>query len=354
MDGTPRRADGAAVVSAVTVRPGVRFTVVTGSRDTDTISRGLAAGAFPGLHRPLVALLEALVPPGGRVLDLGAHVGTFTLSAAALGYEVLAVEASPRNADLLGESLRRNGFGRARVVHAAVSDRPGTVAFQPAGPYGHVVAPGADPGEGEGVVHVEALAIDDLLDRVGWDCVDFLKLDVEGSELAALRGLARRLARPDAPPVFVESNGFMLGQFGATPETLKEALEDLGYRNHLVEPGLLRPWRRGELQPSAVVDLLATRGAPRFLGDGWRLGPPLAPKEVAGRVVATCGSEAHVERAFIAGVLERADPALLAARPVRRAVRALRADPAEDVRAAAARVPIPTPWHALLTRLRAH
>src|SRR5207245_1177343 len=116
---------------------------------------------------------------------------------------------------------------------AAVSDRPGTLEFCQAGPYGHVAAPGSWAAD----VVVPALAVDDLLDEHGWDRVDFIKMDIEGSEVAGLLGMARRLGRADAPPLFVESNGHTLALFDQTPATLKATLEGFGYRNYQVDPG---------------------------------------------------------------------------------------------------------------------
>ncbi len=63
------------------------------------------------------------------MLDLGTHVGTFTLAAAALGYEVIGVEASPQNAALLRAGLEHNAFRHVQLINAAVGDRPGTLEF---------------------------------------------------------------------------------------------------------------------------------------------------------------------------------------------------------------------------------
>ena len=50
---------------------------------------------------PHFELALDLAPPDGVMLDLGAHLGTFTLAAAASGRKVIAVEAAPRNVALL-------------------------------------------------------------------------------------------------------------------------------------------------------------------------------------------------------------------------------------------------------------
>src|SRR5262249_7130458 len=143
----------------------------------DDLIRTLASGAYPPADRPLQQLLHHLTPAGGRVLDLGAHFGVFSLAAAAAGYCVAAVEASPLNAAVLRASAARNGFDRLTVLHACVADRPGTANFLGYGPFGHIIA-ADDPRHG---VIVRAATVDGLLDELGWDRVDFVKMDVEGS-----------------------------------------------------------------------------------------------------------------------------------------------------------------------------
>jgi len=333
---------GVRVCEGFTIRPDVRFTIVTAAEAEDPLSGELASGVLPETYGPLIDLLVALTPKGGRVLDLGTHVGTFTLSAAALGYEVVGVEASPRNASLLRSSLERNGFEhRVRLIHAAVSDRPGTLSFCQAGPYGHVATAG-----GPSNATVPALAVDDLLDELGWDRIDFIKMDIEGSEVVGLRGLARRLRRADAPPVFVESNGHTLAMFGQTPATLKKTLEGFGYRNFQVENGSLRPVRRGALQPGTVVDYLAIKGgeSPKIesAGRAWRVDPPMTRHEVVMQVVDSARSRNPAERGYIARALAGAPADLLAVGPVAEAVNALKADEGEAVRTAADAIRMPS------------
>jgi FkbM family methyltransferase len=332
------------VCENVTVRPGVQFAAVTLSEADDPICRSLSAGIYPLL--PLIELLEALAPRGGRVLDLGAHVGTFTLAAAALGYEVLGVEASPSNASVLQASLDRNGFERVRLVHAAVSNRPGTLKFRQLGPYGHVAAPGS----GLDTVTVPALAVDDLLDELGWDRVDFIKMDIEGSEVFGLQGMTRRLGRADAPPLFFESNGHTLAMFGQSPASLKTVLESFGYHNYLVETGRLRPVQPCEFQPTVCVDYLALKGAPRLGDHTWRIDTPLKREEVVERVLNSCRSTEPAERGYIARALADADTVILSQDSVREAVRSLRSDEGEAIRTAASSVKLPPAWRTWIAR----
>ena len=75
------------------------------------------------IDEPVQRAFLGLVQEGSRVLDLGCHLGTFSLPAAALGAEVIAVDANPRHVELLREAARQNGFERLDVVHAAITTR---------------------------------------------------------------------------------------------------------------------------------------------------------------------------------------------------------------------------------------
>lgn len=327
-------------VESVEVQAGVRFAAVTDVSARDPICMDLADGRFPASTREAVECLQEMTPRGGRVLDLGTHVGSFTLAAAALGYEVVGVEASPRNASLLQASLERNGFDRVRLIHAAVSDRPGTLEFAQGGPYGHV----GRPGEGVPTVAVRALRLDDLLSELGWDRVDFIKMDIEGSEVAGLRGMSRLISGPDAAPLFIESNGHTLNFYGQSPLALKTELEACGYENYLVEMGRLCRVRAGDFQPNTCVDYLAVKRTPANLRS-YRIDRPLSHEEVVFRIVQTSRSQQAADRAYIARALASAPTDVLASKAVHEEVQRLRQDGDAAVRSAAEAVQLaPAVW----------
>lgn len=257
--------DAIAPESAVVVRDRAGFSILVDAGADDPISQSLRAPVrwFKRWRRPSCAphlsLLRSMVRPGDRVLDLGAHIGTFALAAGALGCEVLAVEPAPRNAELLRASVARNGFSNIRVVQAVVSDRAGTVAFCPSGPFGHVFTPAT----GMPSINVPAVRVDDLLAEVGWDKVHFIKMDVEGSEVPALDGMAALLSHPAGPPILYESNAHTLAFYGHTPLDLRRRLDRFGYQSYRQAD---REWMvlgSDEPQGQLVVDCLALKGRVR-------------------------------------------------------------------------------------------
>jgi FkbM family methyltransferase len=271
-----------------------------------------------------------MLEPGHFVLDLGAHLGTFSLAAAARGARVVAVEASPRNAEFLRASARANDFGSLRVVEVAVNDAPGVVRFRHEGAWGQIT-----DGWAPGVVEVQAQPVSEILREDDVGRVDLVKLDVEGSEIAAIRGMHDLLAAPDAPPVMYEGNAHTLRMFDATPERLIDAFAQLGYANYLIGEQELMPVGPESFQPDTCVDYLAVKGE-LVPPDGWVRRPERTEHELA-RVVALESSLHIVDaRAQVARSLARAPDRLLARRDVQLALTALALDPDDTVAKAAA------------------
>ena len=242
---------------------GVSFKLAISKHDYDGVTLSVRAGDFP---LPVsVETLLAGVPRGATVLDLGANIGTFAIAAAAFGYDVVAVEASTHNVALLHESVRLNGFTNVRVVSAAVSDRVGTVFFRENGPFGMVdSSPTAPPGFTE----VAMTTIDELVRSLGLaGKVGYVKIDIEGSETAAVHGMAGLMAGPGAPPIFYESNGYTLDLFGKSPATLLAEFPPRGYTSYQADWKRMVPLGNGYAQYTCVVDYLAVKGE---LTGAWR------------------------------------------------------------------------------------
>lgn len=127
------------------------------------------------------------------VVDVGAHVGSFTVLAAKLGAaQVIAVEPSEANRARLEAHLVANRVAdRVRVLPYAVSDAPGPVSFLDDGSSSHITAGGG----ARELVTVEARPLAELLADV--EAVAVLKVDCEGGEYLSLASLAQVLPRVD-------------------------------------------------------------------------------------------------------------------------------------------------------------
>jgi len=119
-------------------------------------------------------------------VDVGANIGFYSVEVALAGLapRILAIEPDPRNLLQLGANILVNRLvNRITVIPKAVSERAGTVSFRP----------GTDSSTGqsriaEGApVRIEGATLDEIIP--GRDQRLFIKMDIEGHELAALRGM---------------------------------------------------------------------------------------------------------------------------------------------------------------------
>jgi FkbM family methyltransferase len=195
------------------------------------------------------------VRPGWRVVDVGANHGYFTLLLAALvGPEgrVFALEPNPRLFDLLGRTIRVNGFDdRVALLPYAASATSGHAELHvPRGFSGDgslVVRRGADLT----ACRVEQRRLDDVIDAP----VDFLKIDAEGADYDVLDGAVGLLPADQRVAVLLE-------HFAPFHDRPSERLA------HWLEAGFALQYvsDQGDLTPATPEDLAAQ---PARLWDVW-------------------------------------------------------------------------------------
>jgi FkbM family methyltransferase len=181
-----------------------------------------------------------LLAPGQVVIDVGANVGYYALTAASrVGPygRVVAFEPGPAPAARLRENAALNGLSNLTVVEAAVSDRPGTLRLNLGENSEANSLYDAGP-SAVGSVEVQVVALDEHVE--GLDRVDLIKIDAEGAEVGVLRGARRLLSGPSAPPLIVEANPVTLRGAGESVASLRAELVSLGY---VIERLESMPWR---------------------------------------------------------------------------------------------------------------
>lgn len=151
---------------------------------------------------PVQAALAGVLRPGDVVVDVGANVGFLTVIAARLvGAQgrVIAFEPVPDNARQIRRNAKLNRLGQIEVVESAVADRNGEATLVLARFAGGAALEEADrPPDACGELAVPVVTLDDWCAAAGLPPPAVVKIDVEGAELAVLRGMAGLLtvARP--------------------------------------------------------------------------------------------------------------------------------------------------------------
>jgi FkbM family methyltransferase len=206
-----------------------------------------------GSREPELAILPELVRPGDVAVDVGAHRGVYTYHLARIvgpSGHVVAYEPQPAMADYLRAASRRGLLGRRVDLRArALSDREGTAVLSVPVEDGHRVIGQAtlrDVGSGAEEHEVPMVTLDSepMPGRVA-----FMKIDVEGHELALLRG-ARALLGRDAPTLLVEVEARHAAS--AVSELAALLLDEFGYSASELTPSGIVPVDRGRWTAEAL------------------------------------------------------------------------------------------------------
>jgi FkbM family methyltransferase len=199
-------------------------------------------------------LLASVLKPGDVFVDVGAHVGYFTVLAASLvgaAGQVVAFEPEPGNYAQLIAHIRLNTFTQVLPIHCAAGAEAGVFDLHcnADNDGGHALwdvrlhpyndrsraAPRAYP--------VFVTTLDRVLGNVAPGRIKAIKIDVEGNEHAVLRGARRTLETQRVPFVIAEVNRMGLQQMGTNQAGLRAFMTMLGYDCWLLqsaEPQLVR------------------------------------------------------------------------------------------------------------------
>ena len=172
--------------------------------------------------------------PGSVFYDVGANVGIYSLLSSLLvgGGRVYAFEPVPRNLAYLRKHLELNHARNVEILPFAICDKIGQAQFEveASGLMGNLA--------GEGSLSVTTATLDSLVENGRIAPPDFVKMDIEGAELSALRG-ASFIFQRYRPVLFLATHGrgiewdcrkllkswdYEVEEFGSNPPDRKELL----------------------------------------------------------------------------------------------------------------------------------
>jgi FkbM family methyltransferase len=191
-------------------------------------------------ERDEIRFVRRVLKDGDSAIDVGGHIGFFTMQMAAMvgrGGRVYAFEPFDANADLLERSIAENEFGdRILFQRAAAGAASGTAVLtfpvetlNSGGAY--LLRRGSAPLEGNLKKDVPIVALDALDMRRP---VRFIKIDVEGAEPQVIRG-ATKMLKEDRPVILSELHPTQLERAsGVTADEFLAEMRGLGYRAHQI------------------------------------------------------------------------------------------------------------------------
>jgi len=230
---------------------GMRMTVPPGFAR----ARSYASGLY---ESDVTALVEGSLQKGMTVVDLGAFCGYYSLLASRLvgpSGRVYAFEPDPANYAYLMRNIQANACGNVAAINKAASNRNGKAVLVLDKEADHHWLALASPSPGNRAsIEVSTLSLDDFFAGEGWPSVDLVKIDIEGSEEAALEGMRELSRRNPDMRLIMELNWPAMQRAGVRRGEMVAVLTELGFRRgHVIERGL-RPFSA----PSALPRTRAT------------------------------------------------------------------------------------------------
>jgi FkbM family methyltransferase len=207
-----------------------------------------------------LAFVDRFLNPGMTFIDAGAYLGLFTLLASRkVGVEgtVMAFEPSRREYEKLKENLRQSRISNTRIFPIALLDAEGEALLS--------IADDRHTGQNTlgkfvydiqllGKESVRTMPLDGMAQSWNLSRVDLIKIDVEGAELAVLRG-ARGVLASHRPVLLLELLGSALEKQSASCQELLELLKTHHYNLLSFDPdsGLPRPSMADEFNNNIIA-----------------------------------------------------------------------------------------------------
>lgn len=195
------------------------------------VSGSLAFGVYEPFE---TEVFRNSVKPGMTVIDIGANIGYYTVIAAsktAPGGNVIAFEPEPNNYKFLTKTLQKNNFDNVHTHQLAIADKSGILSlnlFESNKGRHSLVMDYQDSRELSKKIDIQATDLDSFLAEHHIDKVDIIKMDIEGAESLALRGMQKTL-KAMRGTLFLEITPNLITKIGDNTISLLAELRALGF-----------------------------------------------------------------------------------------------------------------------------
>jgi len=182
-------------------------------------------------ERGTTELVKKEIKERDTILDIGANIGYYTLLFAKMAGpdgKVIAFEPEPKNFDLLSKNVTINGYSNVTLVQKAVSNETGEIdlcIFED-NPKAHRIF---NPQHNRPSIKVDVVKLDDYFSNKE-EKIDFIKLDVEGAELLALKGMSGLISRQKQVKLVTEFYPNCLKIAGVDPAEFLRFFTEHGFK----------------------------------------------------------------------------------------------------------------------------
>jgi FkbM family methyltransferase len=200
-----------------------------------------------------IALIRRLVRPRSHVLDIGANIGFYTsLLSDLIGADGHVHAFEPDATNFKHLSAMAGDRSNVTLVPKAVSDRSGKLLVYTS-PKLNVDHRTYEFENYKQAIAVDGVSIDDYLGG-GRSRIDFIKMDIQGYELKALRGMEKTIGANPAMVILSEFWPYGFQQCGTSASVVYDYVRSLDLQIWLIERGRLRPVSRKTVRELAEVE----------------------------------------------------------------------------------------------------
>ena len=217
--------------------------------------------AVNGVYEPVdTAFVGRVVRPGDTVVDVGANIGYYTCFMARLvgpAGRVVAFEPAPDLIGILRDNVSFNGYANVQLENQAVTERTGplTLYMEAGRPEDNRIFKDAQDPAPRSEHVVDGVRLDDV-PFLREHPPAFIKMDIQGAEIFALRGMRRLLQESPEVCVLLEYWPYGLIRAGFRPEELVEELLAAGLEVcRVAADGRLAPVAAGQLKDLCAVGI---------------------------------------------------------------------------------------------------
>jgi FkbM family methyltransferase len=173
--------------------------------------------------------------PGGIMLDIGANIGWYSVvMAKECGLRVFAFEPHPFNFSMLKDNIRINNTKNVFAFQNALADREGRMKLHVYKSYNMGRHSLVDHGKTGKYHEVDTISIDGFMAKQGMENepVELFKIDIEGFEMAALRGARNTLHRTRY--VFSEFSPAIMQSIGESAAEYVDLMQERGFYAYII------------------------------------------------------------------------------------------------------------------------
>ena len=245
------------------------FVEIEGRKMFTHSNDGLALSIFKIYEPDQTEIVKKYVHEGDIVIDVGAHVGYYTLLMAQLvgkNGKVYSFEPDPVNFQLLKKSVEINEFENVILIQKAVSDTNEKVKLF-LGDDDRAINRIYDAklGDAKESIEVDSITLDEYF-RENNELFNFIKIDSEGSEVKIINGMQELLSENRKLVMMTEFFPFLIKKSGNDPNQYLRLLEKAQFRLYNIldkeeKTGTINPedFLKNEIDPQYCTNLLCIK-----------------------------------------------------------------------------------------------